>query len=564
MEMRCRSVAIAALALIGFGVTAFAQAQSRSTLEGLLEPPATAIAKPPEPSGNVEKSPAPDKAAVDEATELVRQAYEEDLKAIKEKPEQVVTKLIAAATSTADPAQKYAILLVAEKAAVEASNSGLALRAFDTRATAFAFDDAQERLILLETLQKRSAPVDEGLFRYVVEVAQQALDADQYEQAEKATGLASAAAKAIEKAEKMLAAEAKRKRQQPPEPIAPSLVDEATALQKTVREQKALAADYVVAKEKLAANPDDAEAAGVVGRHLCFVKGNWKEGLASLAKGKSESLKSLAARELAILGEADPAPKSLFALAGDWWKTAEAKDEAMPDSHAAAIKEHAAGIYARLKGKSASPLEAAIVEKRSSTQATLGRDGDRNPSPRRRNSKAINLFGYIDPARDAVSGHWEISSEGLQCDAAAPAKIRIPFDAPDQYDFVIEFTPRVGGDCHQFCVTKDREFTWSMASWAENKYFGFGAVDGEDFFRNKTTVEKRGVIVPGRRYVSAVCVRTDGVFAVLNGEQVTSLKTDYTNVSHSKAMPPVGHCLGLATWKSPILFHRIELIPVMK
>lgn len=562
MSYRISLVALIVGGLLGEVGTCPAEAQSRATLENLLDTTAATLTRPPEPSAKSEK-PMPEKAAVDEASALVREAYEEDLKAINEKPEQVVAKLIAAANSTADPAQKCAILLVAEKAAVEANNRGLAIRAFDTRATAFMFDDAQERLVLLETLQKRSAPVDEGVFRYVVQVAQQALDADQHEQAEKAAGLASAAAKAIDRAEKAMAAEAKRKRRQPPEPIAPSLVEEATALQKTVREQMVLAAAYAVAKEKLAANPDDAESADVVGRHLCFVKGNWKEGLAALAKGKSEALKSLAAHELMLLRTADPAPRSLFALAGDWWKVAESKNESLPETHAAVIKEHAAEIYASLRGKLSSPLEIAVMEKRIASQAQSAIDGD--AKGRKMDAKVVNLLPLIDPARDTVSGRWELTPAGLRSDGSDPAKLRVSYPLPAEYDFSVEFTRVAGrGDVVQMCSAAGRAFGWVMAGGPEGKFFGFANVDGRGFSNNRTTVVMEGGVATGQRYVAKVRVRKNGVAAMINGTGISSLETDYANVTADRGWSVAVGGVGVGSWRSPTIFHKIEIVPVRK
>lgn len=71
-------------------------------------------------------------------------------------------------------------------------------------------------------------------------------------------------------------------------------------------------ADYVKAdaarvekwRKQLEKNPDDAEAALQVGRHLCFVKGDWSTGLPLLAKGKDKALADLAQFELGGAAEA--------------------------------------------------------------------------------------------------------------------------------------------------------------------------------------------------------------------------------------------------------------------
>jgi len=74
------------------------------------------------------------------------------------------------------------------------------------------------------------------------------------------------------------------------------------------------------AQERLSANPDDAEACLTVGRWLCFDQGEWDRGLALLAKGSDDVLKSLAAGDLS----ADPTRAESRVARGDaWWDAAE-------------------------------------------------------------------------------------------------------------------------------------------------------------------------------------------------------------------------------------------------
>ena len=52
------------------------------------------------------------------------------------------------------------------------------------------------------------------------------------------------------------------------------------------------------AKETLKAKPDDTEAVLVLGKHLCFLKGDWAKGLPLLAKSSDAKLKQLAKKDL--------------------------------------------------------------------------------------------------------------------------------------------------------------------------------------------------------------------------------------------------------------------------
>ncbi len=71
--------------------------------------------------------------------------------------------------------------------------------------------------------------------------------------------------------------------------------------------------DYLVSYRD---DPDDGEAAAVIGRFLCFVKGDWETGIPLLAKGGPEMLRELAKADLAGPGD-DYLDK--IALADSWW-----------------------------------------------------------------------------------------------------------------------------------------------------------------------------------------------------------------------------------------------------
>ena len=76
---------------------------------------------------------------------------------------------------------------------------------------------------------------------------------------------------------------------------------------------------YDKAREDLAdyrINPDDGEAAASFGRFLCFVKGDWENGLPLLAKGGTERLREIAQADL----EGADNYLDKIALADAWWE----------------------------------------------------------------------------------------------------------------------------------------------------------------------------------------------------------------------------------------------------
>ncbi len=89
--------------------------------------------------------------------------------------------------------------------------------------------------------------------------------------------------------------------------------------------------------DKLRKSPDDPEANLVVGRHECFVKGDWDKGLPMLAKSSDEILKS------AVKLESEAVEPEQIAKAADaWWDMAEKENASVVK---VALKIHALGLY---------------------------------------------------------------------------------------------------------------------------------------------------------------------------------------------------------------------------
>lgn len=325
--------------------------------------PAAASPTAPAPAEPVKRLPVPEQSAVDEALELIGQAYEEQIKAAAADPDTAIRTFCETADKTADPARTFALLLLAERIALEADATAQALDVTARRAAVFEIDPLAARHALLAKIFRAEATrPDEAFHALVVETVNRAVAADRYDLADAAADLAISTAKAVEKDERTRMAEARRKREPPPTPIAARLVAEAAQLQKSVRERRRQAFDYTTARDKLAAFPDDAEAAETVGRYLCFVKLDWKAGLAALAKARHEGLRNLAAREIALAGEPAAAATDRLNLANEWWKLA--AEDAFPEPEAEALRLHAGVIYGDIAPRLADPVDAALARKR--------------------------------------------------------------------------------------------------------------------------------------------------------------------------------------------------------
>src|SRR4029079_8301600 len=105
---------------------------------------------------------------------------------------------------------------------------------------------------------------------------------------------------------------------------------------------------------------------------------------------------------------------------------------------------------------------------------------------------------------------------------------------------------------------KGKQFIFAMFS----KQSGFASVKGQNALGNETTKNKG--IVAGKKHTSLVKVREGEVSAYLDGELLTSYKTDYSDLELSDAWnlgPTRESMLGLAT-ESPLVVESITLTPL--
>ena len=77
--------------------------------------------------------------------------------------------------------------------------------------------------------------------------------------------------------------------------------------------------EYQAALETLKTSKDDPEANQKVGQYLCFVRGQWDQGLGPLALGADAELRSAAVRELA----SQSGPTDAMAVADSWYGIAD-------------------------------------------------------------------------------------------------------------------------------------------------------------------------------------------------------------------------------------------------
>lgn len=175
----------------------------------------------------------------------------------------------------------------------------------------------------------------------------------------------------------------------------------------------------------------------------------------------------------------------------------------------------------------------------------------------------IELLGLVDPDRDVVAGTWKLEQEGFACDDTASARISFPYQPPEEYDFLVEFTVTDAGACTAQLVSKGTvPFTWSMNAGSPRRC-RIEDIDGHSVIGNPTL--RKRTFELGRRYVSVVCVRDDGVTCLVNGQVTAEHKTDYSDLSRNTKwrMPErLRLRLGVGAWHGPTTFHRAAVRPL--
>ncbi|MBI5395018.1 MAG: hypothetical protein HZA91_06940 [Verrucomicrobia bacterium] len=177
--------------------------------------------------------------------------------------------------------------------------------------------------------------------------------------------------------------------------------------------------------------------------------------------------------------------------------------------------------------------------------------------------RAVNLMPLIDPAHDTVAGQWTASGGVLTCAPERFARIEIPFEPPEEYDFAITFCRQDGRETvAQFISHRGRPQMWNMAC-DHSTAFGFDVVAGKPATDNSTTFRPGTPLENGRGYRSVLQVRSDGVRAYLDGRLICHWRTDYRDASVTPRWqlrrPNV---LGVGAYQATTTFQRIELLEI--
>ncbi|MDZ4286607.1 MAG: family 16 glycoside hydrolase, partial [Prosthecobacter sp.] len=175
----------------------------------------------------------------------------------------------------------------------------------------------------------------------------------------------------------------------------------------------------------------------------------------------------------------------------------------------------------------------------------------------------VDLLAQVEVPRDAVKGRWKKVPTGIEVEkAAGPAMLEFNYEPPEEYDFIMEFTPKgEGSDVNQFLSAQDRSFAWKLDLGGNSGLYGFDLLDGKDLYGRKEAAAKVDKpLRTGQRYRSESQVRTDGLRALVDGEEVVNWRGDFKRLSLEDdfTLRNFRH-LGVGSWGRSVAFHHAEV-----
>ena len=186
---------------------------------------------------------------------------------------------------------------------------------------------------------------------------------------------------------------------------------------------------------------------------------------------------------------------------------------------------------------------------------------------------AVNLLPLLNPAKHVLSGAWTVANGKLASDETGDpdkgaARIEIPYSPPEEYDFRIVFTrtrlplDTGGGDIVQIVSQSRRQLAWVMGGFGNN-VLGFESINGERADKSAFSIKRANCLQSGRQYTAVVSVRKNGAAAYLDGALIAQCKTHYRDATLEPVwMLRSTELLGLATYGSPTVFERVEVLEV--
>jgi hypothetical protein len=491
------------------------------------------------------KHPIPAKADLTRSRQLLREAYADLLKdrSFKARKALVLTLLEESDKPGNSPSDQFALLAGAIDAAKESESLRLCITAADKLSELFDVDGLKVKTQAATSMVlKAPSPADTAEnIKADLELTDQLVAAEDFPGAARVVALA-----------RPLAADN------------PELRSQVLKRSQSIETARSAYDQIQPFLDKLKTAPNDGAANLALASHYCFKLGEWDKGLAYLAKSSDPKYKELAATELAATSD----PAAALTLAAGWWDRA--LEPGTSDAEAKAIKLHAATWY-QYGQSAASGLAAKVVEVRLNQAAALGFAGGGRPiaagisahlAGHSGSPGTVDLMRLTDPKKDAVTGPWTMTAEGLKSDIndkEEVSRIRFPYDPPPEYDVNIDLTrlrqshngittfecPH-GADRYIIVVADNGNHdTWISGSSDQHALRTHSEVTFADNRRCKVRIEMR------KEKISVYVDGTLSASCVVNPNQGDN--GGYWWVGD--------HVLGMGTWNS-FLIHSIKITEI--
>jgi formylglycine-generating enzyme required for sulfatase activity len=316
----------------------------------------TPSSPPPPPNPQpLAKLSLPEGAALDQATKAAGALFQADVDRAKSPADKVTLAkrlLGQALDQSGDAAGRYALLRMAGELAVGARDAETAFQCVDQIDATFEVDRFAMKTAILAgwTKEARSTDARKWLVEHSFAVGDEALDAGNVDAARELAKLVTSKSAGLRDKE---------------------IVQRLKTFRQRFAEAGKDAEELQQAQAILAKDASHAPSNLLVGRYLCFTKGDWKRGLPLLALAGDATLKRLAEQEL----KSPPTqPNDQLALADAWWEIA----LGCRRSQMNAIKVHAGQWYRQTFAALPVGLVRSNVEKR---LAELKKLRSQSPAP---------------------------------------------------------------------------------------------------------------------------------------------------------------------------------------
>ena len=174
--------------------------------------------------------------------------------------------------------------------------------------------------------------------------------------------------------------------------------------------------------------------------------------------------------------------------------------------------------------------------------------------------QAIDLLALIDVQRDTVKGEWKKEGGELNSNNVTNARIKLPWNPPEEYDLRVSFTRKKNGpDIVVILPRGDQSMMLLMGGW-NNTITGFEKINGKRANDNPTTVKQ--TLPVDKKFDLVLQVRRQTVRAFVNGTFLTEYRSELGKTALNDDWVLPAGSLAVGSHVSSTTFHSIQAIPV--